>query len=126
MAGGYMQEALLLQELTALLGSGRFKTLLKHLRAHLPSLRVAAHQHLVSPTAEAHKAVEDGESLQCDELVAEIEQRVTQLESVLSRYNSRFDPFLLQPQKPKQVSDTLQLCNPDTLHTLNILRSCIT
>jgi len=76
----------------ALLGSGRFKALLKHLRVHFPSLLAAAHQHQLSPvTTEAHRqdcTVEGNESLQCDELVAEIEQRVTRLEKVLNRYNS--------------------------------------
>jgi hypothetical protein len=43
--GGYLQDALLLEELTALLGSGRFKKLLKQLRALCPSLRAAAHEH---------------------------------------------------------------------------------
>ena len=107
---GYLQDALLLEEPTALLGSGRFSTLLKHLRAPFPSLRAAAHEQS-SPKAAAHRQcciVEGDESLQCDELVAEIEQRVTQLESVLGRYNSRFNPALLQPQKPKQVYANLK------------------
>ena len=101
MAGGYLQDALLLEELTALLGGGRFKTLLKYLRAHFPTLRAAAHQHQLSSTAEAHGpccVVEGDESLQCDELVAEIQQRVTQLENVLSRYDIRFNPALWQPR----------------------------
>jgi hypothetical protein len=107
---------LLLEELTALLGSGRFKTLLKHLRVLCPTLRAAAaahelqlccaaaHEHQLPPTAAAHKQcciVEGDESLQYDELVAEIEQRVAQLESVLGRYKSRFNPAPMQPQKPK-------------------------
>ena len=99
MACGDHQDALMLEELTALLGSGRFKTLLQHLRARLPSIRAAAHEHQ-PPAAESHRQcniVEGDESLQCDELVAEIEQRVTQLENFLSRYNSRFNPALLQP-----------------------------
>jgi hypothetical protein len=45
--------------------------------------------------------MEGDESLQCDELIAEIDQRVTQLESILGRYTSRFNPTLLQPQTPK-------------------------
>jgi hypothetical protein len=110
---------LLLEELTALLGSGRFKTLLKHLRVLFPSLRAAAREHQLSPMAAAHGQcciVEGDESLQYDELVAEIEQRVTQLESVLDRCNSRFDPAPLQPQKFKRFSDALS-CNPETLKT---------
>jgi hypothetical protein len=104
MDGDFLQNALILDELTALLGSGRFKTLLKHLRALCPSLRAAAHQHQSCPTAAAHRqcyVVED-EGLQNDELVAEVEQRVTQLESILGRYNSRFDPV-------PQVSDTISM-----------------
>jgi hypothetical protein len=91
---------MLLEELTALMGSGRFKTLLKHLRAFFPSLRAAAREHQLSPTATAYRLcyiAEGDESLQCGELVAEIKQRVTRLESVLRRYNSRFNPALLQP-----------------------------
>jgi hypothetical protein len=34
---------------------------------------------------------------------------VTRLESVLSRYTSRFDPAILQPRQTKQVSDTLSM-----------------
>jgi hypothetical protein len=94
-----MQDALLLDELTAVLGSGRFKTLLKHLRSHLPALRVAARElQRLSPASAVDEgtqqqccSVEDEESLQCDELVAEIEQRVTQLENVLTRYSSRYE-----------------------------------
>jgi hypothetical protein len=85
----------LLEEFTALVGSGRFKTLLKHLRALFPSLRAAGREHQLFPTATTHKQcciVESDESLQCDELVAEIEHRVTQVESVLGRYNNWFDP----------------------------------
>jgi hypothetical protein len=88
MASGYLQDTLLLEELTALLGSGRLTTLLKHLRAHFPSLGAAAQQHQLSTIAEAQMhccIVEGDERLQCDELVAEIEQRVTRLENVLSR-----------------------------------------
>jgi hypothetical protein len=44
-AGGYLQDALLLEELIALLGSSCFKTFLKHLRALCPSPRAAAHEH---------------------------------------------------------------------------------
>jgi hypothetical protein len=94
-----MQDALLLDELTVIHSSGRFETLLKHLRTHLPSLRVAARQHQrLSLASVAEKdtqqpccSVEDDESLHCDEPVAEIEQRVTQLENVLTRYSSRCD-----------------------------------
>jgi hypothetical protein len=94
-----MQDAVLLDQLTAILGSGRFKTLLKHLRTHLPSLRVAAREHRRSSPAsaianETHQQCwsdEDDESLMdCDELVAEIEQRVTQLDKVLTQYNRRY------------------------------------
>jgi hypothetical protein len=35
---GYADNALSMDELTAILGNGRFKTLLKHLRTHFPSL----------------------------------------------------------------------------------------
>jgi hypothetical protein len=96
-----MQDASLLDERSLVLGSGRFKTLLKHLRTYLPSLRTVAarqHQQFLSPAAavdnDMHQqccSVEDDESLQCDELVAELEQRVTQLENVLTRYNSRYE-----------------------------------
>jgi hypothetical protein len=44
------------------------------------------HQHLKKDTQERCCSVQDDERLQCDELVAEIEQRVTQLENVLTRY----------------------------------------
>jgi len=87
------EDALLLEELTALLGSGRFKTLLKHLSALFPSVRAAVREHQLSPTATAHKQcciVESDESLHCD---AEIEQRVTQLESILRRYNNGSTPL---------------------------------
>jgi hypothetical protein len=96
-----MPDALLLDKLAVILGSGRFKALLTHLRTrHLPMLRVPARQHQQFSPASAvdndtHQqccSVEDDESLQCDEeLVAEIEQRVTQLENVLTRYNRRYD-----------------------------------
>jgi hypothetical protein len=111
MAGGCLQDPLLLEELTALLGCGRFKTLLKHLRAHFPSLGAAARQHQLAPAAEAHGrccVVEGDESLRCDELVAEIEQRVTRLESVLSRCDSnRFNPVQMQTLITLYDSDTL-------------------
>ena len=88
-------------EFTAILDSGRFKTLLEHLFTRFASLRADARQHhrLSRPASAVDKdthheqcwSVEDEqESLQCDELVAEIEQRVTQLENVLTRYNSRY------------------------------------
>jgi hypothetical protein len=91
----------LVDELTAILGGGRFKSLLKHLRTHFASLRAAARQQhrLSHPASAVEKATQheqccsvedDEESLRCDELVAEIEQRVTQLENVLTRYNSRY------------------------------------
>ena len=99
--GSNMQDALLLDELTAILGSGRFRTLLKHLSTLFPTLRAGSLQHhrLSRPASAVEKdthpeqcsSVEDDEeSLRCDELVAEIEQRVTQLENVLTRYNSRY------------------------------------
>eukprot|EP00242_Pyramimonas_sp_CCMP2087_P007532 CAMPEP_0198215314 /NCGR_PEP_ID=MMETSP1445-20131203/48865_1 /TAXON_ID=36898 /ORGANISM="Pyramimonas sp., Strain CCMP2087" /LENGTH=482 /DNA_ID=CAMNT_0043890983 /DNA_START=141 /DNA_END=1587 /DNA_ORIENTATION=- len=94
-------DALLLEELTALLGSGALQNTpqaptraltLRAAAAHeLQLCCAAAHEHQLSPTAAAHKQcciVEGDESLQYDELVAEIEQRVAQLESVLGRYNS--------------------------------------
>jgi hypothetical protein len=90
-----------MDELTAILGIGRFKTLLKHLRSHFTSLHA---KRLSRPASAVDKdthheqcsSVEDEqESLPCDELVAEIEQRVTQLENVLTRYCSRYT----HPQK---------------------------
>jgi hypothetical protein len=52
----------------------------------------------LSPPAAAHGEcgkVEADESMQFVELVVEIEQRATQLEDVLSRYNtSRYSPTL--------------------------------
>ena len=88
----------MLDELTAILGSGRFKALLKHLRTHFPSLRDA--NRLARPASAVDEdthheqcctSVEnEQESLRCDELVAEIEQRVTQMENVLTRYSSRY------------------------------------
>jgi hypothetical protein len=59
--------------------------------------------------------VEGDESLQYDELVAEVEQRVTQLESVDGRYNSRFNSALLQPEKRKKPIKSQY--NPETLKT---------
>ena len=96
-----MGDAILLDELTAILGSGRFKTLLEHLRTHLTTLRADARQHnrLARPASAVDEgthheqccSVEDEQkSLRCDELVAEIEQRVAQLENVLTRYSSRY------------------------------------
>jgi hypothetical protein len=94
-----MQDAFLLDELTVILGSGRFTTLFEHLRTHLLTLRAAARQHhrLSCPASavdeDMHQqccSLEDDESLQCDELFAEIEQRVTRLENVLTRYSSRY------------------------------------
>jgi hypothetical protein len=102
-----MQDAFLLDELTAVLGIWRFKTLLQHLRTHLPSFRAVARQHhrLSRPASAADKEThheqcctleDDQESLQCDELVVEIEQRATQLENVLTRYSvSRYDNRIL-------------------------------
>jgi hypothetical protein len=99
--------AVLLDELTVILGSGRFTTLFKHLRTHLPSLHAAARQHhRLFPASAVEKdahhqlcgSLEDEadpeEIMQGDDelLVAEIEERVTQLENVLTRYNnSRYD-----------------------------------
>jgi hypothetical protein len=118
-----MQDASLLDELTAILGSGRFKTLLKHLRTYLPSLLVAARQHQrLSPASAVEKdtqqqccGVEDDESLQCDDLVAEIEQRVTQLENILTRYSSRYDrpvtySIINEPGIPSAGGCTAALC----------------
>ena len=93
-----MQYALLPDELTTILGSGRFKSLPKRLRTHLPSLRDAARQyHRLSPASALDKdkhqqcrSVEDDKSLQREELVAEIEERVTQLENVLTVLGAYF------------------------------------
>jgi hypothetical protein len=85
---------LLLEELTALLGNERFVQLLKQLRTHFPTLRA-------SPPAAAHEncgVVEADESVQFIELVSEIEQRATQLEDVLSRYNTRYTSATLNPK----------------------------
>jgi hypothetical protein len=79
-------DASLMDELTAILGSGRFKTLLKHLHTHFSSLRATAGQHsrLSRPASALDKdmqheqccSVEDEqESLPCDELITEIEQK---------------------------------------------------
>jgi hypothetical protein len=93
------QDALLLDELTAILGNGRFKTLLKHLRTQFPTLRADDRQHnrLSRPVDknlhhEQCCSLEDEQKCcQGNELVAEIEQRVIQLENVLTRYNSRYN-----------------------------------
>jgi hypothetical protein len=123
--GSNMQEAELLDELTAILGSGRFKTLLKHLCTYLPSLRVAARQHQRSSTASAvdndtHQqcgSAEDVECVQCDELIAEIEQRVTELEDILTR-NIRRHKVLTAPRPNKNY-------RPELHHQVFALRHCM-
>jgi hypothetical protein len=109
---GNMKNAILLDELTtAILGSGRFKSLLNRLRTHIPLLCAVTRQHnrFACPASavdeDTHQeqccSVEDEqESLQCDELVAEIEQRVTQLENVLTRYSSRSTTTKRIPYEP--------------------------
>jgi hypothetical protein len=89
-------------EFTAILDSGRFKTLLEHLFTRFASLRADARQHhrLSRPASaldkytrheQYHSVDDEQESLQSDELVAEIEQRMAQLENFLTRYSSRYN-----------------------------------
>jgi hypothetical protein len=83
---GNMQDAILLDELrTYAPTSPHFMLQLGSIMAR-PASAADDYKH-----HEQCGSVEDEqENLRCDELVAEIEQRVTQLENVLTRYNSRY------------------------------------
>jgi hypothetical protein len=111
-----MQDALLLDELTAIIGSGRFRTLLRHLRTHLPlasAVNKDAHQQCCGME-------DDVESLQCDELVAEIEQRGTQLENVLTQCTRRYEVIVQKRivyERPEYHLRLSAVVLNDTMHT---------